>query len=200
MTYKFKTSKIKMKNGVSVDYVKVIERIKFFNKEEPFKDWAIVTEVVSNVNNTVIIRAELRNKDNRIIRTAHASKNISTEFNMEKLETRAVGRVLGFMGIGSETSIATYDEVLDYVAYEKRMEKEAKEEIAAKKVFSKEETKGDTDILVDNITKTIRSKKTVEEMKEYAKELSSKREILSKEQATHINSVYMQKLKEIKGA
>jgi len=37
-------------------------------------------------------------------------------------------------------------------------------------------------------------------MKEYAKELSSKREILSKEQATHINSVYMQKLKEIKGA
>jgi len=195
--YKFKTINIKGK-----EYVEVNERIKFFRTDNQYKGWSMYSDIVSHENGKILFKTTIRDLYGNIRAVGHAQEKegdgfINKTSYTENCESSSIGRALGCLGIGIDTSIATYEEVQNAINNQNVDNTEIK---SAKKVFSKEETKGDTDILVDNITKTIRSKKTVEEMKGYAKELSSKREILSKEQATHINSVYMQKLKEIKGA
>lgn len=95
-------------------YNTVNQRVLAFR--ELFPDGAISTELISNDNGVCIVKAYIYADAYRIVATGHAyEKESSTFINktsyIENCETSAVGRALGFLGIGITESIATYEEV-----------------------------------------------------------------------------------------
>ena len=109
-----KTTDIKGKN-----YAEVNERIKAFRKLYP--NGTISTEIISHEGGVVIFKAIATNEDGSILGTGHAyEKEGSTFINktsyIENAETSAVGRCLGMVGIGIDTSVASYEEVANAVA------------------------------------------------------------------------------------
>ena len=108
-----KTTDIKGKQ-----YAEVPQRIQAFRKLYP--EGFIRTEIVSLADGVVAIKAEVGFKDTdgaeRVIGTGLAyEKEGSTFINktsyIENCETSAVGRALGMLGIGSESSVASAEEV-----------------------------------------------------------------------------------------
>lgn len=109
-----KTVKIKGK-----DYIEVNERIKYFRKEYP--DWSIITEIQKLENGFCLIKASVIDENDNVRATGHAYENEnSTMVNqtsyIENCETSAVGRCLGILGIGIDTSIASAEEVQNAIA------------------------------------------------------------------------------------
>lgn len=95
------------------EYVQVHERIRAFH--ELFPKGYITTEIVNQTDTTVLIKATVYPEAGRYF-TGHAfEKNsggmVNATSHVENCETSAVGRALGFLGIGVETSIATAEEV-----------------------------------------------------------------------------------------
>lgn len=96
------------------EYVEVNERVKYFR--ENFEDWSIETELLSNENGVCVIKAIVKNPDGIVKATGHAYENEGSTFinktsYIENCETSAVGRALGLLGIGIDTSIASSEEV-----------------------------------------------------------------------------------------
>lgn len=124
-----KTTDIKGKN-----YAEVNERIKAFRKLYP--NGTISTEIVSHENGVVIIKAIATDENGSILGTGHAyEKEGSTFINktsyIENAETSAVGRCLGMVGIGIDTSVASYEEVAN--AIEQQNDKKSKTEAPKEK-------------------------------------------------------------------
>lgn len=95
------------------DYAEVPKRVTAFRKL--FPEGTIETEIISCNNGVCVFKATAKNGD-MVLGTGHAyEKEGSTFINktsyIENCETSAVGRALGFVGIGIETSIASYEEV-----------------------------------------------------------------------------------------
>ena len=97
-------------------YVEVNERVKYFR--ENYEDWAIETELISNDNSVCVIKAIIKNPDGIVKATglAYEKENDKNSFvnatsYIENCETSAVGRALGFLGIGIDTSVASAEEV-----------------------------------------------------------------------------------------
>ena len=99
-------------------YVEVKDRLAAFIVKEP--DWSIITEVVSNDNQTgsVIMKATVRDQNDRIRSTGHAhefkgdkSSMVNATSWVENCETSCVGRALGMLGYGIEESFASADEI-----------------------------------------------------------------------------------------
>jgi hypothetical protein len=111
MAYQLKTMNIKGKS-----YVLVNERIIAFRKVADFKGFALETELLHIDDNSCVVRATIKNEEGRVIAQGMAQEDRSssminkTSF-VENCETSAVGRALGFLGIGVEDSIATAEEV-----------------------------------------------------------------------------------------
>ncbi len=109
----------KMMKTISIKgkpYVMVNERILYFRDKEAFKDWQITTEIISIDADNVIMKASIYNPDGVLMATGHAWEATESSFinktsYLENCETSAVGRALGLMGIGIETSIASAEEV-----------------------------------------------------------------------------------------
>ena len=104
-----KTTDIKGK-----EYAEVNQRIKVFRMLYPCG--RIETELVSNENGVCIIKATATDNEGNILGTGHAyEKEGSTFINktsyIENCETSAVGRALGMVGIGIDTSVASAEEV-----------------------------------------------------------------------------------------
>ena len=104
-----KTTSIKGK-----EYAEVNQRIKVFRMLFPMG--CISTEIVSAENGIVVMRANIYDEDGKPLATGTAyekegSSNINRTSYIENCETSAVGRALGFLGIGIDTSVATYEEV-----------------------------------------------------------------------------------------
>lgn len=104
------------------DYVQVNERIKAFRALYP--EGQIVTTMLSNTEGVCTFRAEIygapvalpEEAGVRLLATGHAYERESSSFinktsYIENCETSAVGRALGFLGIGIDTSIASAEEV-----------------------------------------------------------------------------------------
>lgn len=97
-------------------YVLVNERIIAFRKVADFKGFALETELLHLDDNSCVVRATIKNEEGRVIAQGMAQEDRSssminkTSF-VENCETSAVGRALGFLGIGVEDSIATAEEV-----------------------------------------------------------------------------------------
>ena len=108
---KLKTQKIKSK-----DYVLVNERVRAFRSHPNFKDMSIETSIVDISDNRVVMVAKVLDSDGLVKATGHAEEiqtksGVNSTSFIENCETSAVGRCLGFLGIGVDDSIATYEEV-----------------------------------------------------------------------------------------
>lgn len=96
------------------EYAPVNERLKHFL--ENYKDHRIVTELVHHDPESCVVAATIYNGEDRVVATAHAQEDrSSTRINqtsyIENCETSAVGRALGFFGIGIDGGIASAEEV-----------------------------------------------------------------------------------------
>lgn len=113
-------------------YIPVNERVKAFRMLVP--EGTIKTNLIQS-DDCIICQAEIFvNGDLRATGYAEeirGSSNINRTSAVENCETSAVGRALGFMGIGIDTSIASYEEV-----------SHAKEKKAGYKFASKTEREG----------------------------------------------------------
>lgn len=94
-------------------YIPVNERVKAFRML--CSDGRIETELVKYDDGIIITKATIK-VNGEIAATGYAkevegSSNINRTSALENAETSAVGRALGFLGIGIETSIASYEEV-----------------------------------------------------------------------------------------
>lgn len=109
-----KTTEIKGK-----PYVEVNERIRYFR--ENYKEYRLVTNIVSLENGVCVMEAQVKDKDGNVIANGHAyEKEGSTFINktsyIENCETSAWGRALANFGIGLDTSIASAEEVNNAIA------------------------------------------------------------------------------------
>ena len=94
-------------------YVEVNERIKAFRML--FPEGTIETEILYLQDGVVTMRATVR-VDGKVLGTGHAQEKESSSFinktsYIENCETSAVGRALGMLGIGIDTSVASAEEV-----------------------------------------------------------------------------------------
>jgi hypothetical protein len=111
MAYQLKTMKIKGK-----DYVLVNERIIAFRKLPEYQGFSIETELLHLDEASCVVRATIRNSEGKIVAQGMAQEDrtssmINKTSYVENCETSAVGRCLGFLGIGVEDSIASAEEV-----------------------------------------------------------------------------------------
>lgn len=117
--YQFKTTNIKGK-----EYVEVNERIKFFRLDEQYKGYCLESELVHLTNDSVCVKAIIKDASDRIVATGIAyeekgASRINSTSYVENCETSAWGRALANMGIGIDTSIASSSEVANAIANQK---------------------------------------------------------------------------------
>lgn len=96
------------------NYVEVNQRIKAFRMLYPAG--SIQTEILSNMNGVVLMKASIIDDQGVLLGTGHAyEKETSSYINktsyIENCETSAVGRALAMCGIGIDTSVASAEEV-----------------------------------------------------------------------------------------
>ena len=158
---KIKTTKIGSK-----DYVDVSERVLAFNDLYPIESGYSLRQEIVSINEetgTVLIHAWVENAEGKVLRDGHAHEfqaNKKSKVNMtshiENCETSAVGRALGFMGLGTEHGIASADEVRNAQAKEAEMKEAEGSQIetkpAPKKVKEEKKPAVQTPPPVDNKT------------------------------------------------
>lgn len=110
-------TKLKSINIKGKEYVEVNERIRAFR--EMYPNGSILTDMLTNDNGVCVFKVQVIN-DGQILATGHAyEKEGSTFINktsyIENCETSAIGRALGILGIGIDTSIASAEEVTNAV-------------------------------------------------------------------------------------
>lgn len=108
-----KTTDIKGK-----DYVQVNSRVNIFRRL--FPEGTITTDILSNENGTVLMKATVSDEKGKVLSTGLAyEKETSSYINktsyIENAETSAVGRALGFLGIGIDASIASVEEMVNAI-------------------------------------------------------------------------------------
>jgi len=104
------------------EYVPVVERVKEFHNLYPHSE--IKTEIISNDDKRVVVKATVIIKDNRELNleakvpmefTGHSQaewgKGMMGAVALEVAETSAIGRALGFANIGLLDGIASADEM-----------------------------------------------------------------------------------------
>lgn len=99
------------------DYVEVNERVKAFRRIYP--EGIIDTRLLSNENGVCVFMAQVGYYDEEGVKwlaSGHAYEKENSSFinktsYIENCETSAVGRALGNLGIGIDTSIASAEEV-----------------------------------------------------------------------------------------
>jgi len=111
MEKKLKTIKISGK-----DYVTVNERIKEFRTNPKYEGWTLTTEILQDTPERILMRATIKDKNDRIIADGLAyevpnSSFINKSSYIENAQTSAWGRALGCIGIGCDESIASFEEV-----------------------------------------------------------------------------------------
>ena len=99
-------------------YVEVNERLRYFR--ENFKDWSLESEVVEKTNTSITIKAIIKDAEGRTRATGLAEEVKGSTFinktsYVENCETSAWGRALRNLGIGIETSVASYEEVANAI-------------------------------------------------------------------------------------
>ena len=146
-----KDKKMKTVNIKGKEYVEVNERVKYFR--EVYPGWSIETELLSNDDGVCVFKATVKNDAGVIMATGHAYEKESSSFinktsYIENCETSAVGRALGLLGIGIDTSIASSEEVVN------AMNNQSNEESHATKIDFKQVREKLTDITsVDELNK-----------------------------------------------
>lgn len=166
------------------EYKTVAKRVDEFRKEHK-QELGIQTNLVSIDERTVVIKAEIINKEGFVIATGYAeenrqSSNINKTSALENCETSAIGRALANFGLaGGE--YASADEVAQTISRHEKSKKFVK-----KYGIDYEEIQAHLDILDD--------KPSVDA---YAKELKAKYPNSTEGQNYHIRTMFARRLKEL---
>tara|TARA_R100000234_G_scaffold118565_1_gene99273 strand:+ start:484 stop:861 length:378 start_codon:yes stop_codon:yes gene_type:complete len=101
-------------------YITVNERLIYFRAQPIFKGWRILEELVELNEKEGIFKVSILDKENNVITSAHAqeyrdSSYINKTSFVENGYTSALGRALGYLGIGIDISIASADEMINAV-------------------------------------------------------------------------------------
>lgn len=91
------------------EYIEVKERVKAFRYL--FPQGSIETELHTYNKEEIIIIAKAFDEEGKLLAKGHARGKSNKFFSLEDTETSAVGRCLGFLGLGITTSIASAEEV-----------------------------------------------------------------------------------------
>lgn len=105
------------------EYTTVAERIDAFRKDDRYEGWSIETDIISNDIQDCIIKATIKNSDEKIVGTGLAhevqgSTNINKTSHVENCETSAIGRALANIGKAG-TEYASANEVTDAIINQK---------------------------------------------------------------------------------
>lgn len=107
-----------MKEGIvnirGKEYETVAHRIYRFRTDERFEGWRIITGVIENTDDRVVMEASIIVGD-KVVANGHAEEyrtasTINRTSALENCETSAIGRALACLGIGG-TEFASADEV-----------------------------------------------------------------------------------------
>jgi hypothetical protein len=167
---KIKTTKIGQK-----DYVDVSERVLAFNDLYPIESGYSLRQEIVSINEetgTILIHAWVENAEGKVLRDGHAHEfqaNKKSKVNMtshvENCETSAVGRALGFMGLGTEYGIASADEVRNAQAKEVEMKEAEGSQVETKPAQKKvKEEKHERQHYKDKYNKTLAGDATDEQL------------------------------------
>lgn len=85
-----------------------------------YPEGKILTHLISLENGVCVFKTEIYDSENKLLSTGHAyEKENSTFINktsyIENCETSSIGRALGMLGIGIDTSIASFEEVANAI-------------------------------------------------------------------------------------
>jgi len=102
------------------EYVTVNERLIYFRSEATFNGWQIKEDLISVNEKEGIFKVTICDDNGAEIASAHAqeyrdSSYINKTSFLENGFTSALGRALGYLGIGIDTSIASANEVTNAV-------------------------------------------------------------------------------------
>ena len=107
------------------EYMLVNDRVKLFREKYPNGD--IETEIIKLEDGLVVIKADVLDSEGNHLASGTAYEKESSSFinktsYIENCETSAVGRALGFLGIGIDTSIASAEEVENAIEQQKNIQ------------------------------------------------------------------------------
>jgi len=108
--------KMKSVNIKGSKYITVNERLKYFRSNENFIGWRIDEEVVSVNEKEGIFKTSIYDSEGNLIVSAHSQEYrdnsyINKTSFLENGFTSALGRALGYLGIGIDASVSSADEV-----------------------------------------------------------------------------------------
>jgi hypothetical protein len=82
-------------------YLKVMHRLVWFREDHP--DWRIETEQVKSDDTCSVFKATIYDNEGSVIATAHGREDYKHfQDAIEKSESKAIGRALGFCGYGTQ--------------------------------------------------------------------------------------------------
>lgn len=98
------------------DYIPVNQRLIYFRSTDIYKNWQIKENIVSINESEAIFKVTILNENSIEIVSAHSqeyrdSSYINKTSFVENGFTSALGRALGYLGIGIDTSIASKEEI-----------------------------------------------------------------------------------------
>lgn len=114
------------------EYITVNERLKYFRSESKFNGWQIKESLIHIDEKEGIFKVTISDNKGVKIASAHSqeyrdSNYINKTSFVENGFTSALGRALGYLGIGIDTSIASADEVQSAVKNENASKPKIKE-------------------------------------------------------------------------
>lgn len=124
------------------EYVQVNERIGYFQSQKKYEKWGIETIKIKDEvcqikkDRLVQFRAVVFDENKMIRATGHAEEYMGSSYInktsfIENCETSAIGRALGLLGIGIDTSIASAEEVSNAIANQNKKQTLSKSDLAA---------------------------------------------------------------------
>lgn len=104
------------------EYKTVAKRVDEFRKDHK-TDMSIITRIIVADEKTVVMKAEISDKEGRVIATGFAeekrtSKGINETSALENCETSAIGRALANFGLGGD-EYASADEVANAISQQR---------------------------------------------------------------------------------
>lgn len=119
------------------DYAQVNDRIKAFRELCP--NGTITTDIIELANGVVTMKATVYDEEGKILGTGLAQEKESSSFinktsYIENCETSAVGRALGFAGIGVDGSMCSAEELVNAITNQNK-EPEKKQKTSEKPTY-----------------------------------------------------------------
>lgn len=118
------------------DYAQVNERVKAFRQLCP--NGTITTEIIEMANGVVTMKATVMDENGKVLGTGLAQEKETSSFinktsYIENCETSAVGRALGFVGIGVDGSMCSAEELVNAITNQESDNKKANDNIITAK-------------------------------------------------------------------